>query len=447
MSKKCYILDTNVLINDPSALIKFAHHDIVIPLIVVYELDGLKKGRDSRGQSARQALTRIDDLRSEGPLHEGVPLGTGGTLTVTQVENGLTYFFHGQPTNDHYILQAAIDWRKKSGQQTILVTEDKALRILADTVKVEVERYQEFTVDDQSIYDDTRIIEISDDAFGNLMKHREAEIVPEDIFSDTKDGAFLTNEFFQVNGITAGSTLCRMKSGGKAAVIPQDGVYGIKARNREQHFALDALMDPRIHLVALAGHAGTGKTVCALATGLQQVTEVGGIYSKMTICRPTISMGKEIGFLPGSLDEKLMPWMGPIIDSLDTLFERAVDKSGSRLESAGDKKLQYFRDRGMISIEAISYIRGRSLPHQFLLVDESQNLSPHEVKTIITRAGVGTKIVLTGDPNQVDLPHLDSMNCGLSYAIDCFQGHACFASVTLKKSERSHLADLAATIM
>lgn len=413
--KKTFVLDTNVLINDPIAFKKFEDNDIIIPLVVVQELDGLKKRQDTTGFAARQAARELDELRENGKLDVGVELPSGGSLkVVTEMPN--VDFATEKVTNDHIILQVC-----KDNPGWILVTEDTFMRVLADSLDIPVDRYRNSVVK-VSPYSQAKEIQVPE--INQLYDKGALPYYGDDLNENEYVVARCGNQ----------SALCRY-SFGVLHSVKQKSIMGLRPRNKEQQFLLDALMNPDIKLVAASGMAGTGKTLLAIAAGLEQATE-SDVYKAVTIARPMIPLGKDVGFLPGSLDEKLDPWMGPIHDSIEFM-------TGGKDKDA----VWFYKKSGKLKIEALTYLRGRSLPNQFVIVDEAQNLSQHEVKTIVTRAGEGTKIVFTGDPHQIDSPYLDQYNNGLSYLIDRFSGQDLFAHVSLHRGERSELAELAAKIL
>ena len=422
---KQFVLDTNVLINDPLAFKKFDKCEILIPLIVVSELDGLKKRRDPTGVAARHAARELDELRDGGKLNEGVKLPSGGILRVLNSVPRPSFEVPGDKgANDHVILQNCID-----NPGSILVTEDTFMRVLADALGIPVERYKNSVVEDDSMYQECRKIELPSSVINSLYQN---DMIRHETDLDVNE--------YAVGVAGTQSVLIRGFGDGVVGKVrsSDQNVMGINSRNKEQAFLLDALLDPGVSLVAAAGVAGTGKTLLAIAAGLQQTVNPPNpvLFESVTVSRPIVSMGNEIGFLPGTLEEKMDPWMGPIWDSIEFL-------TGGKK----NKAVEEYRERGKLEVQALTYIRGRSLPKKFILVDEAQNLSSHEVKTIITRAGTGTKLVFTGDPYQIDSPYLDQYNNGLSFIIDRFSGEDIFAHVTLHKGERSELAELAAKLL
>lgn len=430
---KTFILDTNVIVNDPLAIYGFGHdNQVIVPMLVIQELDGLKTRRDSLGTSARMAVREIDKMRVLGKLYEGVALPNGGTLKVDADMPDPTFKIVGETTIDHYILQMALSY------DGILVTEDQQLRILASSMGVEVDRYRNAVVEPQSYYAVSPEVELGPDVISQMQKR------PVDIGSSAEmmSGFRYAQLVNAENGKKSALGKYNPETQMMSSFNSNPTIYGIGSKNREQAFALDALMDPSITLVVLAGQAGTGKTLLAMAAGLEQVHSTEPVYDKMMISRPVVPMGKELGFLPGSLNEKLDPWMGSIHDSLDKLV-----KPDKHVQNVYSSTLAYMMDTGTVNVQALQYIRGRSLPHQYLLVDEAQQLTPHEVKTIVTRAGEGTKVVFTGDPYQIDSPYLDQYNNGLAFIIDRFNNQSCFANITLHKGERSALAELASQLL
>lgn len=425
---KRFVIDTNVLINDPQCMFKFGDNEVLLPILVLQELDNLKKRGDSAGQSARQASRNLDDLREVGKLHDGVPLKSGGTLRVIRDVPAPDFIMHsGQSQNDHSILQTCLNEK-----DVILITEDINMRIMADALDIEVERYQNSMVRANNLYDECQVVEVRTRDIDSLYENAAVELE----ISDNQK--FFENEYVMLTDNLSNKAMACYYGGSTFVLVKELTSFGLKPRNKEQSFAMDALLDSNIPLVVLAGPAGTGKTLLAIAAGLEQVVERQA-YSKMTICRPVVPVGRDIGFLPGSAEEKLDPWLGPIYDSIECLIPSK--------KNVPINPQEYFKDKGYLQVLPITYIRGRSLPNQYIVVDEAQNLTQHEAKTILTRVGKNTKIVFTGDPYQIDSPYLDQSNNGMSYIIDKFRGHGMFAHVALHKGERSPIAELAAQIM
>ena len=435
---KNYILDTNVLLHDPNSPLHFKDNTVLIPIEVIEEIDRFKRESTERGQNARTVSRMLDGLRGKGRLSEGVPLPTGGRLRIVfqtkKSSNG--HVTVGNNTVDSRIVAVAQNVQKASPKGlTILVTKDINLRIKADALGLQAEDYESDRVMIKDLY--TGMIDLV--------------VGPKEMTAFRSSGAlelnggktYFPNEYciLTEEGNPKRTSLAKVDASG-AKLVPiadsRDGVWGIKPRNREQHFAFDALLDDRVKLVTLMGKAGTGKTLIAMAAGLKQ-TVLDRQFRRLVVARPTISMGKELGFLPGSLEEKLSPWMQPIHDALELLSDLNM---GNEHRRATD-----LMRSGNIVVEALSYIRGRSIAHQFMVIDEAQNLTPLEVKTIITRVGQGTKIVFTGDPYQIDNPYVDSSSNGFNYIISRFREQPIAAHIDLQKGERSELAELAANIM
>lgn len=434
--KKNYVLDTNVLIHDPQAIFSFDDNDVIIPIFVIEEVDQFKREGTERGRNARTIARLLDELRSKhGSLADAVPLENGGTLRVVlpQKRERLSVALDASGA-DSAILQTALDVQKNAPERrTVLVTMDTNLRIRADVLGLEPQNFesQRVRIDDlDGGAVELRVPEASIDAF-----YETGELsLPEGQLINPNGGV-------QLYGESEGSSALGRWDATKKKVVQlrQHGdVMGIRPRNREQSFALDLLLDDSIKLVTLIGKAGTGKTLLALAAALKRTIE-DGAFLRVLVSRPIIPMGRDIGYLPGSIDEKLNPWLQPVFDNLELLIGSASSKKGLSMQ----KLIQ----DGFIQVEPLTYIRGRSLPHQYLVVDEAQNLTPHEVKTIITRSGQGTKVVLTGDPYQIDNPYVDSASNGLTIVTDRFKTERIAGHVVLTKGERSELAELASNLL
>ncbi len=438
---KNYVLDTNVLVHDPSAILSFKENHVIVPIEVIEEIDQFKRETSERGQSARAVSRLLDGLRAQGRLNEGVKLSNGGTLRVLFQKKSVMSNGHGNGgTNgrsvDNRILDLALQVQKARPKlPTILVSKDINLRIKADAVGLPAEDYETGRVQVQDLYTGMAELTVSPQRIAEFRAKGELDI--------TGDRALFPSEYCTLidESNPKRNVLSKADPSGKR-LIPivdsREGVWGIKPKNREQHFALDALLDDRVKLVTLMGKAGTGKTLMAMAAGLRK-TVVDREFRRLVVARPTISMGKELGFLPGSLEEKLNPWMQPIHDALELLSDLNMGQDNRRSTD--------LMRSGMIVVEALSYIRGRSIANQFMVIDEAQNLTPLEVKTIITRVGHGTKIVFTGDPYQIDNPYVDSASNGFNYIVSKFQGQPIAAHVELQRGERSELAELAANVL
>jgi PhoH-like ATPase len=437
--KKTYVLDTNVLLHDPQSIFKFEDNDVIIPITVIEEIDGFKKDLSETGRNARHISRILDKLRQQKPLMEGVPLENGGILKVEicteEAMQKLPPELRSE-RGDNRILAVAMKNGFLSKQPVIFVTKDTNLRIKADALGLRAEDYEsdKVSIDDLYTGAEELLLERSevDRFFGQGSLENEQELVPNQCLTlvDNSNPSHTALSRFHANR----NQLLPL------ATIPKEGIWGIQPRNREQRFAFDLLLDDNIQLVTLIGKAGTGKTLLAIAAGLLKVADEEN-YSRLLVSRPVYPLGKDLGFLPGDIEEKLGPWMQPIFDNVDLLLD-TVEHQGKR--KRGYKELV---EMGILQIEALTYIRGRSIPKQFLIVDEAQNLTPHEIKTITTRAGEGTKIVLTGDPYQIDNPYVDSSSNGLNYVVSKFRGQEIYGHVTLTKGERSPLAELAANLL
>ncbi|HTX21557.1 MAG TPA: PhoH family protein [Candidatus Aquilonibacter sp.] len=435
---KNYILDTNVLLHDPNSLLSFADNSVLVPIEVIEEMDRFKRESSELGQNARQVSRMLDGFRGEGHLNEGVKLPNGGQLKIVFYKNGHVNGDNGLDAHsvDNRILSLAASIQKSQPKNaTILVSKDINLRIKADALGLAAEDYETDRVFITDLYTGMMEMSVPPEKIAAFRKSSEIEL--------ESGKKYFPNEYCTLTDETNSkkAALTKVDAGG-TKLIPivdsRDGVWGIKPRNREQHFAFDALLDDRIKLVTLMGKAGTGKTLLAMAAGLKRVVN-DREFRRLVVARPTISMGKELGFLPGSLEEKLAPWMQPIHDALEMLSDLNMGHDHRR---SGD-----LMRSGSIVVEALSYIRGRSIANQFMIIDEAQNLTPLEAKTIITRVGNGTKIVFTGDPYQIDNPYVDSSSNGFNYVVSRFRNQAIAAHIELQKGERSELAELAANIL
>jgi PhoH-like ATPase len=442
--KKVFILDTNVLLSNPLSLFKFDDNDVVIPISVIEEIDTFKKDLSETGRNAREASRMLDALREKGTLSSGVKLfedrPDSGSLFVYLGHNMEILPELLADGTDNHILAIGLTLQKQFGdaRRVVIITKDTNLRIKADAFGIPAEDFEADKVDISHLYSGILNLKVESSTINNFYTKREirlpgTEISPNQfvILEDARDvSQFVYGRYDAQDGVV------RMLG-------PQaEGVWGIYPRNLEQTFALEALLDDSIKLVTLSGGAGTGKTLMAIAAGLAKTTDEDE-YHKLLVARPVFPLGKDLGFLPGDLDEKLNPWMQPIYDNLELLLSGGVNTRQKRL----GKSYQELINQGMLQVEPLTYIRGRSLPNIYFVVDEAQNLTPHEIKTILTRAGEGTKIVLTGDPYQIDNPYIDSQNNGLTYVIEKFRNQKIAAHVTLKRGERSELATAAANIL
>jgi PhoH-like ATPase len=428
--RKVFILDTNVLLHDPNAIFKFEDNELIIPIYVIEEIDRFKRDSTERGRNAREIARLIDALRENGGnLAQGAPVGNGGTLSVYVPDRPAELRSALNPkSGDNAILQVAHELSSANpARTTVFITMDINLRIRADALGLKTASYENQAISPDDL--DSGVLELNaslDDFFTSGVTKIDDPRLYANVCvmlrseEDHKRTAL---------GRAVGGNIRRLS-------VPPEGVMGVRPRNREQTFALDLLLDDSVRLVTLVGSAGTGKTLLALAAGLKRCVEHGA-YTRLLVSRPVIPLGRDLGFLPGDVDEKLGPWMKPIFDNLEFLLMAGGKRRGV-------PELEEMMTSGLIEIEPLTYIRGRSLPQQYVIVDEAQNLTPHEVKTIVTRCGEGTKIVLTGDPFQIDNPYVDGATNGLTIAANRLRGEPLVGHIVLKKGERSDLANLAA---
>ncbi|MEW6304370.1 MAG: PhoH family protein [Verrucomicrobiota bacterium] len=434
---KNYILDTNVLLHDPNSLLNFQDNNVLIPIEVIEEIDRFKRESTELGQHARSVSRMLDALRGKGRLSEGVTLETGGALRIVfQNKNGNGQIHIGNNSVDSRILALAIEIQKNEpARPTILVTKDINLRLKADAAGLAAEDYETDRILLKDLYTGMFERTVPAERMAQFRANEELDLEPGTTYQPS-EYCTLVEE-----GNPKRTALTKVNANA-TKLVPiidsREGVWGIKPRNREQHFAFDALLDDRVKLVTLMGKAGTGKTLMAMAAGLKR-TIMDREFRRVVVARPTVSMGKELGFLPGTLEEKLNPWMQPIHDALELLSDLNMGHEHRRSSD--------LMRTGNIVVEALSYIRGRSIANQYMVIDEAQNLTPLEVKTIITRVGEGTKIVFTGDPYQIDNPYVDSSSNGFNYIVSRFRAHAIAAHIELQKGERSELAELAANVL
>lgn len=462
--KKTYVLDTNVLLSDPNSFMSFEDNDVIIPMIVLEELDRHKSRQDEVGQNARSVSRALDDLRkNDSNLYAGVQLKSGGLLKVATI-----------PTTDSIVLPLELQAESKVDNLiiafmlktpgAILVSKDINVRLKCDALQVKCEDYLKMRVasDPKKFYRGVEVVQVTEELIdqfyvdGSLSLDAVKTIDNKSISAQPNQIIILKNE---ENGTTVKSAITKcVTSSGSSSLLPTlkiDHAFNLKPRNKEQAFSLDLLFDENIKLLTLSGPAGCGKTLLAIAAALEQLKGLGNKprYDKLIVSRPVQPMGRDIGFLPGTLEEKMEPWIAPIRDNINYLVGIQKSQSGRRSASGESKKgfneyyLQLMQEKGLIEIEALTYIRGRSIPNSFIILDEAQNLSMHELKTIITRVGDNTKIVLTGDIDQIDNTHVDVYTNGLTYAIEKFKSHPIAGHITLQKGERSPLATIASQIL
>lgn len=435
---KNFILDTNVLLFEPSSIYKFGESTVIIPLVVLEEVDKFKREIGETGRNARRFSREVDQLRSTGDLAGGVSLRNGGVLKIEPS------FYENLPPelyskfSDNKILSVALEKTRRFGKSSVtLITKDINLRIKADILGVSSDDYIESTQNQDVLFSGTQSLEVDNEEMEEFFMNKK-------LFYRKK--SFLPNEYLIIkNSLYPNNSALGKFSAKLDCILPifseKEGCFGLRPKNAEQAFALDALLDDEIKLVSLVGKAGTGKTLLAIAAGLQKTVDQG-VYSRVLLSRPVFPLGKDIGFLPGTINEKLNPWMQPIYDNIDFLFGSNTYKN-----SRSGNRSQELMNQGFVQIEPLTYIRGRSIPKQYLIIDEAQNLTPHEIKTIITRAGDDTKIVLTGDRFQIDNPYVDSINNGLVHLVERFKAEDISAHITLNKGERSKLSELASDLL
>lgn len=432
---KTFVLDTNVLIHDPEALFTFEGGKVVLPLTVVEELDNFKKSNEIRGRSARAVSRYLDELRQHGKLSDGVPLEHGGHLKVeVDATTPLPISFEAH-SKDNQILKTAMGLAKK-GDVVVLITKDINLRIKAEALGLTAEDYEKEKVHPEQLYLGWREIPTTSDRIDKFFKSKKLE--PQADHWQPNEMAILKSD---EGDSQSGLARFDVKSNLLLPLRHSNAKpWGLKPINTEQKFALELLMDPEVELVSLVGVPGSGKTLLALAAGLEQILEQKR-YRRMLVARPVIPVGRDIGYLPGSKEEKLTSWMGAIYDNLEFLMDHAESPESE------EENVSALFESGQIVVEAVAFLRGRSLPKQYIVIDDAQNLTPHEMKTVISRVGKGSKIVVTGDPYQIDNPYLDASSTGLANLVEKFKGQAVYGHMTFSKIERSTLAALASDLL
>lgn len=441
-NKKIFVLDTNVLLHSAAALESFADNEIVIPMTVLEELDKFKRNQDELGRNSRHVIRKLDQLREKGSLFTGVCLDNAaepdqcGSLRVV-ISEGALFQNADMGVPDNRILNVASMLKKQfPDRQVIFITKDINLRLKADAFGIKVQDFEKERVDYNELFTGSRVEEVSGELIDQF--HQEKSIpVPAGMNIQPNEFVLLQDA---VNSKHAAFGWRRFDRLEKLHDGIAEHVWNITPRSREQRMALHLLMDPEIPLVTLVGKAGSGKTLLALAAALE-LTEKQNVYSRILVSRPIIPLGNDIGYLPGDKDEKLDAWMQPIYDNLEFLLR------SDKRESSARRQIEEMKRNKKLEVEALTYIRGRTIPNQFVIVDEAQNLTPHEVKTIVSRCGEGTKIVLTGDPDQIDNPYLDASSNGLTNIVEHMKHLPLSGHITLMKSERSPLAAAAAEFL
>jgi PhoH-like ATPase len=430
------VVDTNVILFDALAIKKFTDADIHIPISVIEEVDRFKRDLGENGRNARQFSRFVDELRELGPLAKGVALESSKSTVYINTDVN----HHEMPKEldpekaDNRILATALAIQTKYPKASVeLVTKDINLRIRADVFGVFAKDYEPERVEVDEMYQGHREIDVPPSIIEEFYAEK---IITSETFSLKANQYVVMRDSSNPNHSAIGR-YSEKEQGIVPIMVPNESIWGIHPRNVEQTFAMDCLLNDEILFVSLVGKAGTGKTLMALAAGLFKTLDEGR-FQRLLVSRPIFPMGRDIGYLPGDVEQKLNPWMQPIFDNVEFLM-------GADKKAAG--RAQELINQGMLNIEPLTYIRGRSIPNQYLIVDEAQNLTPHEIKTIVTRAGQGTKVVLTGDAYQIDNPYVDSATSGLTYSVERMKGQRISAHVTLSKGERSELAELAANIL
>jgi len=432
--KKIYVLDTSVYLTNADCIYTFKNNDIHVPLKVFEEIDKHKKRQDTVGAQARKIIRIWDELRSIGSLEKGIRIRKGLGIIKAISASGITQ--KDLPIDldikipDHLIIATALKAKNKNTRKVILVSRDINMRVIADAIGLESEDFQNNQIVDttENIFEGYTTVLVDDQVIDRFYEKQSVYL---------EDKRLYPNQYVMLvsNANEKKTALARYVTNAMPIrqLLKSQKIWGIKPRNKEQQFLMDSLMDPQIQIVTAIGKAGSGKTICAIAAGLEQtIDETTAKYSRVIVSRPVQPLGKDIGFLPGTIEEKMSPWLMPIQDNLQFLM-------------GNDKlTLDIYRQKGTIEIEALTYIRGRSISNAFIIIDEAQNLTIHELKTIITRVGEGTKIVLTGDIEQIDNVYIDAISNGLTHAVEKFKKFELAAHVTLNKGERSKVATFAA---
>ena len=438
--KKSFVVDTNVLLHNADSIISFADNTVVLPMSVIEELDKFKSHNDELGRNARHVIRQLDSLRNRGRLSEGVLMENGGTLMIFTeagkcVDPGLDMH-----VPDNRILAVAYTLLKK-GEKVIFVSKDINARLKADALGIEVMDFEKQKVNIDELYRGQREVLVPGRVVNEFYQKKRVE---------TEGLDLMPNEFVLLRDENDEKHTALTRAADESVLGPlheeYEMVWNVRPRSKEQRMAFELLMDPSVQLVTLVGQAGTGKTLLALAAALECTVSLKR-FDRILVSRPIIPLGKDLGYMPGDKDEKLAHWMQPIFDNLTYLMSDGSKRKEHEKDESAKQKVDKLLASNLVEMEALTYIRGRSIPRQFVIVDEAQNLTPHEVKTIISRAGEGTKMVLTGDPYQIDNPYLDTSSNGLTYTVERLKHQKLHGHVTLLKSERSVLAAVAANYL
>lgn len=433
MAKKTYVLDTNVYLTDSESITSFNNNDILVPLKVLDEIDKHKKRQDSVGTQARSTIRNLDQLRTKGNLSKGVRLARGKGIIKVKGYNPLCLpdDLELEDSDNQIIATALSEMEENKNRKVVVVSRDINMRVKCDALGILTEDYQveQVVARSDDLYSGTAEILVDDQVVENFYEDKPV------VLEDNQSTGLCPNQFVMLisNSNSKKTALAKFRDKlSKLEKVGKTAVWNTKARNKEQQFALDLLMDPEVPVVSLIGKAGSGKTLLALAAGLEQTLGATSRYKKIVVTKPVEPVGKDIGFLPGTLEEKMLPWLAPIQDNLQFLM--------------GDDRmtLDMYQEKGQIEIEAMTFIRGRSISNAFIVIDEVQNMTQHEIKTVLTRVGEGTKIVLTGDIEQIDNVYIDATNNGLSYVVERLKQENITGHITLMKGERSKVATIAA---
>ena len=439
--KKTFVLDTNVILHNPDAITSFADNVVLLPIEVLEELDKFKRNNDEKGRNARIAIRMLDGLRRKGTPGEGYPLENGGVLKIVTKQDNKKVGDLGLSSSivDNRILFTAF-LSKEKGENVIFVSKDINARIKADAIGITSVDFEKQKVDFDRLYSGYRELKVKGEDIDSFYQKKEFPI---------EENTLLANEFaiLQDENDPKRTAIGRYKKEYgilMPLIFNKTHVMSIRPRNKEQTMALELLLNDDINLVTLMGPAGTGKTLLAIAAGLQKVMRDNS-YTGILISRPVMPLGQDIGYLPGTKEEKLENWMGPIYDNLEYIFNAEKKEKGAKVKTK--TQIDKYMKEDIIELEAMTFMRGRSIPDRFIIIDEAQNMTPHEIKTILSRAGNHTKMILTGDPYQIDNPYLDSSSNGLAYCVEKLKGQKMYGHMTLLKSERSSLASLVAELL
>ncbi|MEW6013004.1 MAG: PhoH family protein, partial [Elusimicrobiota bacterium] len=413
---------------------KFQENIVIIPIAVIEELDTFKNYADEKGKNVRIVSRKLDELRASGRLDKGVKTKDGGIIKIEMEKEFILPDGFTKNHMDNRILNTAYSFYKKN-KNTILVSKDINLRLKAEAIGLRAEDYETGKVNIDELYSGSTVVEVDDSVIEEFYKNKH-------IKNSLK--VSYPNEFviLKSNSDSKKAALGRIPNNDTSVIknlSPEQSPWGIKPLNKEQRFAMELLLDDNIKLITLLGSAGTGKTLISLACGLHKTVDTN-TFRRVVVCRSIVPVGRDIGYLPGTKDEKLQSWMGAIYDNLEFIMDKKHPEEGIM-------KFDYLMQQNKIEIASVTHIRGRSLPKQYMIVDDAQNLTPHEIKTILSRAGEGTKVVVTGDPYQIDNPYLDIASNGLTYIVDRFKGQSVYGHVTFTKTERSELARLVSELL